>query len=312
MLSMLFRSGLAVLALLSVALAGCAGGGGQDPIVEEVPELEVTSTTGGIRGVVVDDAIRPVKGATVEVESIARSATTDETGLFTFTGLEAGTYFVKASHPLYDVQQQSVEVVAGIADPQPVKFLLNRIVPQDPYLVTLKYDGFIVCSANLIGAYSEECGEGVGVPCEVPPPVGCQRHGGQGNNEVQFDFVPELGAKSIVVEQVWEATSAAGSAFFTPVSTEWSCLPVCSGNGLISMDGPSPLHGYIDEETMLDNEVVPGETVVSVFTWSSIDTNPVGVILNQPFQTFVTVSYYLPLPEDWSFVAGSPNPFTTA
>ena len=306
---MLARLPFPLLATLAMVLAGCAQGGegGEIPL-EEVPELEVTSTTGGIRGVVVDDAIRPIKGATVTLESTQEAVTTDETGLFVFSGLEAGTYFVKASHPLYDTQQQNVEVVAGVADPAPVKFLLNRVVLEDPYLITLKFDGFIVCSANVVVGLSEECGEGVGVPCEVPPPVGCQRHGGQGNNAAQFDFTVGPGAATVVVEQVWTATSEAGSEFYSPVSTEWSCLPVCQGNRLIELEGASPLLGVIDQETLAGEEIVPDETVISVFTWASREQNP-SVLLNQPYQTFVTVSHYMPLPEGWSFVAGSPDPF---
>lgn len=301
------KSLVACLLFTALLLSGCAASKTPDEqkaeeLAEGAPEIEVTETTGGIRGVVVDDAIRPIKGATVEIVGTDKKHTTDDTGLFSFSGLEAGPYFVKASHQLYDVQQQSVEVRAGVADPDPVKILLTRVVLENPYIQTIKYDGFIVCSANLGGAYSEECGEGVGVPN-----VG--RVGGQGNNNVQFDFTVGPGTKTVVVEQVWEPTSDAGRAFFSPVSTEWTCDPVCSGNGLISMDGESPLYGVIDTDTLESNEILPDETVISVFTWSSIETNPVGVVLNQPFQTFVTTFHYLPAPEGWSFVAGSPDPY---
>lgn len=300
---------LALLLLATVAFAGCAGGGGgeenevPDELVEDAPEVEVTSTTGGIRGVVVDDAIRPIKGATVEVTGTDKKAMTTETGLFAFSGLEAGPYFVKASHPLYDVQQQSVEVVAGVAEPEPVKFLLTRVVLQDPYYQTIKFDGFIVCSANVDGVgYSEECGEGVGLPV-----VG--RVGGQDNNYVQFDFTVGAGAKSIILEQVWEPTSEAGRAFFTPVSTEWVCDPFCGGSRFTEMDGESPLYGRIEEEELLDHEVVPDETPITMFTYASLSSNPAGVVLNQPFSSFVTVFYHAPAPEGWSFVNGSPDPF---
>jgi hypothetical protein len=312
-MSMLARSGLAVLALLSMVLAGCSGGGGADP-TDDVPTLEVTSTTGGIRGVVVDSSIRPIKEATVEVEGVGKSVTTDETGLFAFSGLDAGNYFVKASHPLYDLQQQNVEVQAGVADPKPVKFLLNRVVLETPYLNTIKFDGFIVCSINVdqVG-YSEECGEGVGVPCApdpVPPNVTpCGRVGGQGNNAVQMDFTVGAGAKSIVLEQVWQPTSEAGRAFFTLVSTEWLCDPFCGGNSLFTMDGESPLLGRADEEEMADNEIQPDSTIITSFTYASLSSNPAGAVLNQPFQNFVTIAYYLPLPEGWSFVNGDPDPF---
>jgi hypothetical protein len=325
MSTMLVRLTIPLLAVLALVLAGCAsgdGGGGDEIPTQEVPELEVTSTTGGIRGVVVDDAIRPIKGATVTVESTQQSVTTDETGLFAFSGLEEGNYFVKASHPLYDTQQQNVEVVAGVADPKPVKFLLDRVVLENPYITTLKFDGFIVCSTNFVipqdvpevggaGLLSEECGEGVGVPCEVPPPVGCTRQGGQGNNVAQFDFTVGPGTKTVVIEQVWTPTSEAGTGFYSPVSTEWSCLPVCSGNTLIQLQGASPLYGILDNATLEGAGVVPDDTVISVFTWADPGDQPLplSVLLNQPYQTFVTTFHYLPAPEGWSFVNGDPDPF---
>jgi hypothetical protein len=296
--------------LMSALLAGCAGSGGEDPVdqlTEDAPELEVTSTTGGIRGVVVDEAVRPIKDAEVVVESTAKTAKSDADGLFVVDGLAAGTYVVKASHPLYDLVQQTVEVVAGVADPPAVKLQLTRIVFENPYVQTLKFDGFIVCSANLVVVLSEECGEGVGVPCEVPPPVGCQRQGGQGNNNAQFDFTVAAGIKTVVIEQVWTATSEAGSAFYSPISTEWSCLPVCSGNVMTEMEGESPLYAVLDNETLEDNEIVPDTTVISVFTWASREST--GALLNQQYQVFATGFYYLPAPEGWSFVRGDANPF---
>lgn len=295
----------ACLLLAAFLLAGCAGGAGGAG--EEVPELDVTSTTGGIRGVVVDEAVRPIADAAVAIQGQASQAKTDADGLFAVSGLPAGTYVVTASHPLYDQVQQTVEVVAGVADPPAVKLQLTRVVFEEPYLQTVKFDGFIVCSANVVIALSEECGEGVGVPCEVPPPVGCQRHGGQGNNAAQFDFTIGAGAKTVVIEQVWTPTSEAGTAFYSPISTGWSCLPVCSGNVMAEMEGESPLYAVLDEETLVDNEVVPDTTNITVFTWASREFT--GVLLNQQYQVFATTFHYLPAPEGWSFVRGDPNPF---
>jgi hypothetical protein len=315
---------LACLLLTALVLAGCAGGS-DDPTVDELaggaPELEVTETTGGVRGVVVDDAIRPIKGATVEVMGTDKSLETDESGLFAFSGLEAGTYFVKANHPLYAGAQQNVEVVAGVADPVPVKFLLTRVVLANPYITTEKFDGYIVCSAGHpeVG-YSEECGEGAGVPC-VDPMVPCGRVGGQGNNQVQYDFyVDNLDVKSIVVELVWEPTAQtqASGELLTYVSTQWVCDPFCGGNVFANGGGPSPLilRGEAENGT-IGGEEFTVEEPFTIFTWANPNTYdpatgsvPMGsVMLNQPYQAFITKSYYLPLPETWSFVNGDKTPF---
>jgi hypothetical protein len=318
MVSMGPKTLLACLLLTAFTLSGCSGGNETpessraEELAEGAPEIVVTETTGGIRGVVVDEAVRPIAGATVEVVGTDKKMVTDETGLFSFSGLEAGPYFIKASHPLYDVQQQSAEVAAGVANPAPVKILLTRVVLQDPYIQTLKYDGFIVCSANAVvpgvgGLLSEECGEGVGVPCTVPPPVGCQRVGGQGNNNVQFDFTIGAGAKTIIVEKAWEPTSDAGKALYSPIATEWSCLPTCSGNYLGEMDGESPIYAAMSNDTF-EEEVVPDETIISVFTWASPSYS--GTVLNQKYTDFVTVFYGLPAPEGWSLVNGDKDPYS--
>ena len=308
---------LACLLLTAFVLAGCASGGEEpnvDELAGEAPELEVTATTGGIRGVVVDEAVRPIKGATVEVMSTDKTMETTESGLFAFSGLEAGTYFIKASHPLYDVQQQNVEVVAGVAEPAPVKFLLTRVIFANPYLTTEKFDGYIVCSAGQADVgYSEECGEGAGVPC-VQPPAPCGRVGGQGNNQVQYDFtVDNMDLRTIVVELSWEPTSEAGKELLTYVSTQWVCDPFCGGNVFANGGSASPLFLRAEAE----NGTIGGEDFnttepFTVFTWANpyaMDptgtTNAPTVVLNQPYQAFVTKSYYLPLPADWSFIAGS-------
>ena len=340
MVSMGPKTLLACFLLAALALAGCATGGSPEDrqaeqLAEGAPEVEVTETTGGIRGVVVDDAIRPIEGATVEVMSTDKKIVTDETGLFVFSGLDAGTYFVKAGHPLYDVQQQSVEVVAGVAEPAPVKFLLTRVILANPYLTTEKFDGFIVCSAghSEIG-YSEECGEGAGSPADscfiIDHPPQCvanpvnpgERIGGQGNNYVQYDFTIEnFDVKTIIVELSWEPTSEAGQELLTYVSTNWLCDPFCGGNVFVDGGGPSPLLLRADNATleeMISEGTMNTSAPITVFTWANpYASDPATgmvpmatVVLNQAYQVFVTKSYYLPLPPEWSFIAASPNPFS--
>lgn len=301
---------LLALVLAAALLAGCSGGGngGGGPSLGNVDQVDATSTTGGIRGFVVDQKIVPIKGADVVVTPGDKKVTTDEGGAFVVSGLEPGTYFVKASHPLYETQQQSVEVEAGVPDPKPVKFQLVRTVSRDPYYTTLKYDGYIVCSVNTAGALSEECGEGVGVPCQVPPPYGCQRAGGQDNNNIQFDFQVDAGAKSIVFETVWEPTSEAGNELYVPVGTNWVCDPSCSWDTVTELKGSSPLYGQIDAEQIEKSGIGPGVNV-TMFVWAGSFEDPAGAALNQPFTHFATTFYYVPPPDGWSLVRGDPSPY---
>lgn len=300
---------LTALMLLSMlGLAGCATTPSEEAerlqeAVQDVPDVEATSTTGGIRGVVVDERITPIKDAQIEVVGADKTATTLDDGLFAISGLEAGEYFIKVSHPLYAPAQQNVQVVAGEEEPKAVKIQLTRTVFGEPYKQTIKFDGFIVCSVNTAGVLSEECGEGVGVP-------DMGRVGGQGNNNVQFDVLIESAdIKSLTFEKYWVATSEAGNELYTPVGTNWVCDPGCAWDNVTnSMKGPSPQHAYVGTDLIADREIGPGVTV-TMFTWAGSFEDPAGVAFNQKYEDFMTLSYFLPLPPEWSFVAGSPDPF---
>ncbi|MEK6975375.1 MAG: carboxypeptidase-like regulatory domain-containing protein [Candidatus Thermoplasmatota archaeon] len=313
-----------LLAVLALVLAGCSdgGGGGADGAGagENAPEVQATATTGGIRGVVVDERIVPIKGATVQVSPGNKTIESDPEGLFAISGLEPGDYFVKASHPLYDVAQASTTVVAGESNPKAIKLQLNRVIAANPYKETLQFDGYIACSMDIAGSlFSEECGEGVGVPCGVPM-FGCQRVGGQANNNVQFDFYPSVDLpKSILVELNWDPTIGAVTtgALWTVVETEFVCDPTCHGKNVMNSDdehfgncATSP--SYIREDEHVQTLNLTATTMISTFTWACGNggTVPYDLELNQQFQEFVTLSYYLPLPEGWSFVNNDPDPFT--
>jgi hypothetical protein len=314
---------LSLLVVVGLALGGCttpsnSGAGSDDGLgsgaIGSPKEVQATDTTGGIRGVVVDQAVRPIKGATVTVSGngVAKDLTTDAGGTFSVSGLPAGTYLVKSSHPLYDSAQQSVEVKAGIKNPPVVKVQLNQKVFAKPYLVTKKYKGFIVCSIGAAFVASEECGEGVGSPrttCSEGAPPPCvdnpvspgQRVAHQGDNNVQFDFyVDGSFVRTILIEQVWTANSQATGQFYTVApAVNWTCDPGCGGNQLGDMTGPSPLTSRIQvengtaianpsaiqaAETTYENQTITSATKLTTFTWpawgdcggiSSAKDNPV-------------------------------------
>jgi hypothetical protein len=294
---------LSVLLVAGLALAGCSSspsGAGSDDgglgsgAIGSPKEVQATSTTGGIRGVVVDQAVRPIKGATVTVSGngVAKDATTDAGGTFSVSGLPAGTYLLKSSHSLYDSAQQSVEVKAGVKNPPIVKVLLTQKAFAKPYMVTSLFKGFIVCSIGAGIVASEECGEGVGLPCLPSPadqaPFFCHRFGGQGDNKVLHDFyVDGPFVRSIIVEQVWTPNSDKTGQFYTVApATNWTCDPGCGGNQLGDMTGSSPLLSRIEVKdgiaiankpivkaggTTWNNQTVTAGTKFSTFTWPAWD-----------------------------------------
>lgn len=131
--------------LVALTLAGCSsgdGGGGGDG-------LPVDQDTGGIRGLVVDSSIAPVPGATVTLTGgpdAGKTAQSGADGLFNFTGLAPGDYFVAVSKAGFKGSQVSATVVAGDADPPIVKLLLDRIATAQPYLDHFKLDGYYDCA----------------------------------------------------------------------------------------------------------------------------------------------------------------------
>lgn len=105
--------------------------------------LDATDSTGLIRGVVVDQAIRPLGNATVTVTPGDRTATTTADGLFGFDGLEAGVYFLDVQRRGFAPIQSSVDVVAGVAEPPIVRVLLQAIPGSEPYVEAYSFNGFL-------------------------------------------------------------------------------------------------------------------------------------------------------------------------
>ena len=310
-----------ILAVLVLVLAGCTSGGGDDPLAgagDDAPQVDATDTTGGIRGVVVDERIVPVQGASITINPGNKSISTDQNGLFAVSGLEPGEYFVKATHPLYNEVQQAATVVAGDAEPKPLKLQLTRVILANPYKETFVFDGFIACSQDFSGSlFSEECGEGVGVP-------GVGRVGGQSNNNVQYDFYPSVdNPKSILVELAWEPTVGAATtgALWTIVATDFVCDPTCSGTEVMNYGGNkyegddfgncATNPSYIRQDDYVQTLNLTASTMISTFTWAcgKGGSIPYDIEVNQQFKEFVTLSYYLPLPAGWSVVNGDPDPF---
>lgn len=302
---------------LAVLLAGCSGGpgpapatgdGGPGPGPDEVPP-------GGIAGVVVDEAVRPIAGATVELTDLGRTTETDEGGVFVFEDVPAGSHFLRASHPLFDSVQQAIEVAEGEEAPT-ARIQLTRVIFAQPYAAIQKFDGYVVCSIGFFVYASEECGEGVGVPCEVPE-LGCSRVGGQGNNHAQWDFYldgPFIA--TLVVEMTWEPTSPTLTEFELNVANDWTCDPFCNGKQLNVTRGVAPLYATVDFPRDLEDKAgnpvnLTADTRFSTFVWPNWghgDPQQLDVALNQPFTQFATAFYYLPAEPGWSFLAGDEVP----
>ena len=265
--------------LAVVVLAGCSG----DDVPRKAPdqfdlddvEVETTQTTGGIRGVVVDQAIRPIAGATLSLVDGARNTTTDDGGQFAFGALEPGAYFLHASAPGFTPVQASAEVSAGaITD---VRVLMTADLSPVPYHETIAFDGFIDHSVPLATYIAD-----IFLTSLLNQSIcKCWQ---------VFDSGP---ATTIVFEMVWEATSE------PPVGEADLYYQFAEHDGptqnIQSEFHASPILEHFDREALFGN-------------WTVFDVHYGGgsnwVQVNQKFSSFITLWYNAPAPEGWSLVAG--------
>jgi hypothetical protein len=140
--------------LLGAATAGCSGKPASTPAADSADfstlGLEATATTGVIRGIVVDQAIRPIGNATVALTPGDKATRTTAEGTFGFDGLEPGSYFLRVTRSGYNATQASATVVAGVADPTPVKVLLSASPTGAPYFEAYSFDAFITCGFAVV------------------------------------------------------------------------------------------------------------------------------------------------------------------
>jgi hypothetical protein len=242
------------LLVAATVLSGCSGGGkgGKEPQGPNFEELglEATATTGIVRGVVVDEAVRPLAGAlvaTVGGDGKAHNATSAPDGAFGLDGLEAGTYFIKVTKPGYRESQVSTDVVAGVAEPPIVKVVL-AVDPTDlPYVSAFQYDAFLACSFTLVLVSFAACGLAAD----------------QTNNAFLVEYPMDKPPGWIQTEAVWESTQALGSSLSLSV-TDFSTGTQIGVNG---SSGPSPIYVGVNA------------TTARQFNYTGPDANPVNIRL---------------------------------
>ncbi|MFA5944222.1 MAG: carboxypeptidase-like regulatory domain-containing protein, partial [Candidatus Thermoplasmatota archaeon] len=165
------RTLLVLAGLLLAVLAGCAG---REP--DSAPPLEATATTGLLRGVVVDEAIRPLLGVRITVplsDGSVLNATTAEDGAFAFGDLQPGGYLVQARKLGFLDAALAANVTAGEGDPAGLRLQMLADVLNAPFVEALQFSGFIQCSFTAFVARVAACNpsEAAQPLCNTPVPV---------------------------------------------------------------------------------------------------------------------------------------------
>lgn len=310
------RASGAPAALLATALllAGCTGGDGAEGPTDEDFDglgLQATDTTGVLRGVVVDAAVRPMANVAIALAGPTQAtATTTADGLFGFDGLQPGTYFLTATKPGYQATQQSAEVVAGVVDPPIVKMLLEVDPANTPYVSTLVFDGFIECSGSFVAFGLAACST-AGLP----------------NDRFIEYYTLDRPPQWVQSEMSWESTQA--------VSPELDLVYSADGGDVLLTNyaedwGPSPLLVVANETLAAQwklgngtdlnlrvfNQPIQGtETGDPVNGDDCMDrpvlggcTTGVGFTLQQQFSIVTNVFYGFTPDEGWLFAVDGPHP----
>jgi Carboxypeptidase regulatory-like domain len=310
------------LVLVAAVLAGCGAPPAQQPAFAEPPgaedlDLKATAQTGILRGVVLDEAIRPVPNATVVLQAPEgpRATATGASGLFGFDGLPAGTYFIAAEKAGYRPLQVSAVVVAGDAAPPFVQLHLEPDTTyRAPYVQAMKVSGFIECTGSPVAL--------CGIPNNYRP-TACGTHPALCYDNVTSDstlfWIESEGNTSFLqAEMVWTASSDLSRQLTWNHVAGYGCMGIDGTNN--ATHGPSPMVA-----SMVPPEIrVPGgdpcilylgvsagppdEAACLPVEFPLVNTVCLGAAFEQSFDLFVHAFYgYLP-PEGWTFVGSGTPP----
>lgn len=211
------RLTLLSLALCAAALAGCSSKSANQTQTTGVDGIDVvaTPTTGVIRGIVVDTAVRPLQGVQLSLQAGDRLLTTESlaNGGFGFQGLTPGTYFVKASKPGYSEVQVSTEVKANDNMPAITRITMEANPSTKPFVESYVFKGFIECSFTAVAVGAAACAipNGICLPewvdggdCTVQVTENVT------NDKFLVQYTPQRVPSWVQSEMVWDSTQETG------------------------------------------------------------------------------------------------------
>ena len=294
-------------AVAAMLAAGCLGGSADDG-----GGTDLAATLGILRGVVVDEAIRPLAGANIRVDladGTLRNATTGDDGLWAFADLPAGAYVVRTLRAGYLEERTFANVTAGVADPPAVRIVLlvdQRVVAAiDAYL----FDGYLQCSVTAVAArqacdadeaVQPACGLGGGCPANL--------------TEDAFMAVHTLGRAGMAYiqsEVVWDPSTSLGASLGAVPAARDATGALQDYAGV---EGPSPL--IVPFPGDVANALAIGngrDYALRVFSGYAEGTAPpclpspagcqwgVGATLQQRFTVVTHVFYGFVPPDGWQF-----------
>lgn len=315
----------AVLLVASMTLAGCTDGGADAADTASDDEafsdlgFDASSTTGVIRGLVIDEAIRPVEGATVRLlADPPRETSSDADGRFGFGDVPPGTYDVEAELLNHEPATVQVLVEAGIDAPPIIKLQLMRLWSQEPMSEIFQFQGFLNCAWE-IGTASPCVTDFTRLDFTGTCPGGCFPALANNLGLDQREFIKEVpnGWQTMVFEMTWEP-SVGGTADAMQMhvstadrkSTHWFASHGSKAPLRMEMVQGVPHAGASFAEPVL----IAPEGIPNMLTFMNAAVPPgeqpsVAVVVQQDFEVILTTFIWGHPPEGWSFMAGDERPF---
>ena len=307
----LMRALQAVATLAALAFAGCSDGGETE---ETQGPFVATETTGILQGVVVDEAIRPLAGATLTLSGpTAGQTATAADGLFGFDGLAPGSYFVKVHKAGYFDTQTSTDVVAGVKDPKLVRIQLLADPTNTPFVEELVWEGFIECGTDVV-ALCAVPNFGTATACGASQETACAGNVTNDRFDTYADVSPNI--DWIQSEMVWESTQTAGENLFLTMrfGDAASYYDGFFNGTLNSTQGTSPLLLTADGAAAEAAALGSGNGLIHAVFGSPPEPGlPVapptgGVVVEQEFTVYTHVFHGYRPPADWRFSTDSRVP----
>jgi hypothetical protein len=219
------RARWAALVVVGAFLAGCADPG---RVAAGIPLDARGDPLPTLQGTVVDEAIRPLAGATVRFLGTDVSALTDDAGHYEIhrATAKAEDILVTASKPGFEPLTHQVQVSGHRSSKADFRLALDGDLV--PHQDVLQHSGRLRCAVGLAGA-----GQTTGLDCEADRRV---------DDQVPawiWEINPTPNLAGAVVEVDWEATTPS-----TETLRAWLRAPMAGGQGgevVAEATGKSPL-----------------------------------------------------------------------
>lgn len=268
--------------VLVLALGGC---GSPKAVPAGIPVDEHGDALPTLQGVVVDEAIRPLAGASVRLLATGEGATTDADGHYELRRptLVAESALVTASLAGFMTRTQQAQL-SGHASAT-LDFILPLDPPPVPRVDVLQHTGQVRCTARTPGPAPAD-----GVGCEPD-------HGDSGDVPTPPPWIwsiePDVAFAGLVAQVVWAAESPASSELHA-----WLQAPVLGGRGgevYADVTGPSPLRLELPQDVA---RAQPRWSAV----WLMVELPPgaAGAKVQQVHEDYASLFYVDPAPPGYT------------